>query len=49
LGVAGRLAWGKLNASLAFGQKLTHPAAVEASHGTLQDHGWHFELSWNLD
>jgi hemolysin activation/secretion protein len=49
VGMAGRLAWGRLTASLALAHKLTHPAAIDAAHGNLQDRGVHFELAWRLD
>ena len=49
VGIAGRLAWGRLTASLTLGHKITHPAVVDAGHGTLQDRGVHFELAWKLD
>jgi hemolysin activation/secretion protein len=49
VGVAAKLNWGRLMASLAIGHKFNHPPAVQASHGTLQDHGVHFELAWRLD
>jgi hemolysin activation/secretion protein len=48
-GVAGRLSWGRLSASLALAHKFTHPAVTDASHGTLQDRGVHFELAWRID
>jgi hemolysin activation/secretion protein len=49
VGMAARLTWGRLAASLALALKLTRPAAVDASHGNLQDRGVHFELAWRLD
>jgi hemolysin activation/secretion protein len=49
IGIAGRLSWGRLNASLALAHRLTHPAAIDVNHGNLQDRGVHFELAWRLD
>jgi hemolysin activation/secretion protein len=48
-GVAARLSWGRLAATIALARKLEHPAVIHASRGTLQDHGVHFELAWRVD
>lgn len=46
MGIAARFGWGHLRAELAVAKRLQHPSAIDSQHGTLQDRGIHFQVSY---
>jgi hemolysin activation/secretion protein len=47
-GLTLRLKWSRVQADLAYGLPLIHPAFVSAEHGSWQDHGIHAQISTTL-
>lgn len=47
-GLTLRLKWSRVQAGLAYGLPLIHPAFVSAEHGSWQDHGIHAQIALTL-
>ena len=48
VGLATRVRWQGFNLDMALAKRLRHPAAVTTSGGTLQDKGFHLQLTYNV-